>query len=64
MYNEGVRDNGSREQELSDIRESIAFFEDKYGGSYELALKDKASKTEEELRDEAEWKYLIRRLEK
>ena len=64
MYNEGVRDNGSREQELIDIRESISFFEDKYGGSYELTLKDKVGKTEEELRDEAEWKYLSRRLEK
>lgn len=62
MYNEDGKGNWSGEQEISAIWDSIKFFEKKYGGSYELVLKDKASKTEEEQRDEAEWKYLLRRV--
>lgn len=62
MYNTQNVQQASKEEEIKDIKASIEFFERKYNGSYEEAFREKEHKTEEELRDESEWKYLLRRL--
>lgn len=63
MYNMQNAELASKEEEIKDIKASIQFFEKKYNGPYEKVLLRKENKTEEELRDESEWKYLLRRLE-
>jgi len=50
------------EMEREDIKHSIKFFEEKYGGSYHSTLMLKENKNHRELSDEDEWKYMIGRL--
>jgi hypothetical protein len=51
----------SSENEKKVIEESISFFENKYKGKYEDTLMKFEVKSNENLRDESEWKYLLRR---
>lgn len=62
LYNSQLAQPTTPKQELKDIATSISFFEKKYSGSLETTLLKKEDKTTEELRDEAEWEYLVRRL--
>lgn len=48
--------------EKESIRSQIAYFEDKYQGTFETVFKDKPRKTDEEQRDASEWQYLLRRV--
>jgi hypothetical protein len=51
----------SHKDEKKAVEESINFFENKYNGKYEDTLMKCKTKSNENLRDESEWKYLLRR---
>lgn len=53
----------TKEQEMQDIRNSIAFFEKKYGGPYEFTLAKRSIDNMEAERDAREWRYLLSVLE-
>ncbi|OPZ83693.1 MAG: hypothetical protein BWY74_04396 [Firmicutes bacterium ADurb.Bin419] len=50
-----------KESEQIALEEEINFFVKKYNGKYEDTLMHYENKTSEQLQDEAEWKYLLRR---
>lgn len=52
------------EEELAILRKEAAYFEQKYGGSYEETLGRRANLTPEEERDVEEWLSLIRSIER
>jgi len=52
------------EEELAILRKEAAYFEQKYGGSYEETLGSRADLTPEEERDVEEWLSLIRSIER
>lgn len=64
MYEKQKFNNVSQEEEQKILKDEIAFFEKKYRGSYNETLLNKKDKTEEELLDEYDWKYLLRRIKK
>ncbi|MDP4182727.1 MAG: hypothetical protein Q8942_16770 [Bacillota bacterium] len=50
-----------KESDQMVLEEEIDFFVKKYNGKYEDTLMHYENKTSEQLQDEAEWKYLLRR---
>jgi len=64
MYKEQNIENISKEEEQKILKDEIEFFEKKYNGNYNETLLNKEDKTDEELLDESEWKYLLRRVKK
>lgn len=61
MYRKHNIESISKEDEQKILKGEIEFWENKYNGSYNETLLNKKYKTEEELLDESEWKYLIKR---
>lgn len=55
----GVREI-SDEEEKKEVLEEIEFFEKKYGGSYEMTLGAKTTKTRDEYWDASAWEFLLR----
>jgi len=64
MYRKQNIESISKEDEQKILKGEIEFFENKYNGNYNDTLLNKEDKTEEELLDESEWKYLLKRLKK
>ena len=58
------RDTMTPEEELEELRKDVAFYERKYGGSYEDTLGKRTDLTPEEERDAALWASLIRMIER
>lgn len=54
--------NLNKDAELTALQNEINFFEKKYGGPYDKALKMKEQLTESELQDKEEWEYLLQRI--
>lgn len=57
-----VRRNTSKNEEIAQLQNEIAFFEKKHGGSYEKTLKLKEALSQSELVDKEEWEYLLKRI--
>jgi len=64
MYKKQNIENLSKEEEQKILKGEIEFFENKYNGNYSETLLNKEDKTDEELLDESEWKYLLKRVKK
>lgn len=64
MYKKNNIESVSKEEEQKILKDEIKFFENKYNGNYNETLLIKKDKTEEELLDESEWKYLLKRVQK
>lgn len=64
LYEKHKVENVSKEEEQKILKDEIEFFENKYNGKYNETLLNKKDKTEEELLDESEWKYLLKRVKK
>jgi len=62
MYKKQNIESISKEEEQKILKNEIEFFESKYSGNYNETLLNKECKTEEELSDESEWKYLLKRI--
>ena len=52
----------SDKEDMAVMKQTIKYFEEKYGGRYEDTLFKLKSKSPEQLRDEDEWKYLLGRV--
>lgn len=52
----------SKEDEREALVNEIKFLEERYGGKYEDTLLVKENKTDVELQDQQDWKYLLKRL--
>lgn len=64
LYKKHNIENVSKEEEQKILKDEIEFFENKYNGKYNETLLNKKDKTEEELLDESEWKYLLKRVKR
>jgi transposase len=64
LYKKLSIESVSKEEEQKILKDEIEFFENKYNGNYNETLLNKKDKTEEELLDESEWKYLLKRVKK
>lgn len=64
LYKKHNIESVSKEEEQKILKDEIEFFENKYNGNYNETLLNKKDKTEEELLDESEWKYLLKRVKK
>lgn len=64
LYKKYSIESVSKEEEQKILKDEIDFFENKYNGNYNETLLNKKDKTEEELLDESEWKYLLKRVKK
>ncbi|MGB4440443.1 MAG: helix-turn-helix domain-containing protein [Sedimentibacter sp.] len=64
MYKKQNIESISKEEEQKILKGEIEFFENKYNGNYNETLLNKEDKTDEELLDESEWKYLLKRVKK
>jgi len=64
MYKKQNIESISKEEEQKILKSEIEFFENKYNGNYNDTLLNKEDKTDEELLDESEWKYLLKRVKK
>ena len=52
----------TKDEELAIIKRELLAFENQYGGSYEETLNLIDNKDERQQRDDAEWRYLLRRV--
>lgn len=49
-------------ERIEEMKSSVVFFENKYGGKYENSLKLKVDKSHQDEANESEWLYLLREL--
>ncbi|KZL88394.1 helix-turn-helix domain protein [Clostridium magnum DSM 2767] len=61
VENEKKRAASSKNEEKNALMEVLSYYEEKYGDTYEK-IKNKVSKTSEELRDLSEWRYILERV--